>query len=374
LNLITQFFRNSKEEVDNTLNFIDSFISNNNISKVYIFSDMRIRTENNKVTVLRKNSRLKWSNVFEFIYSNGCLNSEGTYVIEPNSKCSFKLNKDGIYIFNNGIYIRNIKKTYPNIRRYIFKDYEFLRLNINDDNFKIASICHIYYEDLLEDIIDSHNNLLTTNFNIDFYFTLNYDSSTIGQKIWVKNKLKENFPNCEIFELPNKGLDIGPFFKVLEHIILTNKNYDYVVKTHTKKSLRTSGKFFGNIWRKDLFSILNNIERVNQYMLSGEYMIGSNKWIIPIEKDNLNKNKIEEIKKELGIIKGDQFVGGTMFWIKYSIIKKYFNLDNIRRYYNDMEDGYHFQIHKGDKEYLTHSFERIFGLIVGNENKKIIGI
>jgi hypothetical protein len=43
-------------------------------------------------------------------------------------------------------------------------------------------------------------------------------------------------------------------------------------------------------------------------------------------------------------------------------------------YYKNLEDGYFFQINNEDPEYFTHSFERIFGLIVGNENKKIVGI
>jgi hypothetical protein len=365
MNIITQFYKTSKEDIDKTLNFL----KNHN---TYIFTDTRVNVDNLKT--FRRDTRLKWVDIFQFIYDNKKFNEEGTYILQPGYTCNFELNIDGISIFNGGVYVKNIKNI-PQIRRYIFEDYEFLRLNIEGTNLKVASICHIYYEDLLEEVIEKQRNLLTTKFDTDYYFSLTQNNSTDGQKVWVKEKLKKEFPNCKIFELPNKGLDIGPFFKILETILREGKGYDYILKTHTKKSLKTSGEFFGNIWRKDLWSIMDNIENIVELMIDKELMVGSNKWIINLNKDNLNVEYLNNLKNEFNISNGDQFIGGTMFWVRYDLLTKYFNINNLSKYYNELEEGYFFQMHRGSsEEYLTHSFERLFGLMVGNENKRIKGV
>jgi hypothetical protein len=99
-------------------------------------------------------------------------------------------------------------------------------------------------------------------------------------------------------------------------------------------------------------------------MESGAEMIASSKWIIASSRDNLNVEGVPKLLRELNITdSGSRFVGGTMFCMKYSILKKYLNLPQIKSYYNKMEDGYFYQVHKGDDEYLTHSFERVFGMM-----------
>tara|TARA_R110000772_G_scaffold2410_4_gene8528 strand:- start:24283 stop:25287 length:1005 start_codon:yes stop_codon:yes gene_type:complete len=322
--------------------------------------------EDKRIKVFNRRTRLKWREVFDFILDNEKINQLGSFVLDPKidlDLVNLNLSNEGVSTFTNYIFCKNLKKSY-NINRFIFEDFNFLKLNINGVNFKVASICHIYYEDLLEDMINLNKNLYNTKFDVDFYFTLTEGSSNIGQKEWVIKELKRNFPNCQVYILPNKGLDIGPFFKVLEKIY--NIKYDYIFKTHTKKSLQTSGAYFGNIWRKDLLSILTptKIEKINSLMESGVEMVGSSKWIIPSNKDDLNIEGVPKLLKELHIENhGTRFVGGTMFCVKYSLIKKTFSLKQIKDYYNKMEEGYFFQITKGDKEYLTHSFERVFGMM-----------
>lgn len=377
MNIITQFFRKSQQDINNYISILNNLINKHNISKVYVFSDVSVSTpinSNRKIIYINQNSKITWEKSFNFIKENEFLNKEGCFILEPGKETNFKFNQIGVHIISNAVFVKSIKKQYP-IRRKIFEDYEFLRLNIIGDKFRVAAISHIYYEDLLDEVIEKHSNLYKIDYNVDYYFTLTNGSSSIGQKEWVKKKLKDKFPKCMIFELPNKGLDIGPFFKVLEYIISNNIQYDYIIKTHTKKSTITSGKYFGDIWRKTLLNILDDsrLDKIDKLLEQGALMISSGKWIVSIDKDNFNKKSLNKIKTELNITKssGGSFVGGTMFWVKFSLIKKYLSLPVIKKYYKNMEDGYFYQINKGDQEYLTHTFERIFGLMVGNENQKI---
>lgn len=366
MNIITQFFKSTPSEINSFLSNIKIYMNKYGIKNLYVFTDSIINPDDKRITVFPRRTKLKWSNVFDFVIGNEQINNLGSYIIDPKmnlDSVNFNLNGDGVSTFTNYIFCKNLKKSY-NINRFIFEDYNFLKLNINGVNFKVASICHIYYEDLLEDMINLNKNLYNTKFDVDYYFTLTDDSSSIGQKEWVVKELKKNFPNCKVYILPNKGLDIGPFFHILEKIY--HIKYDYIFKTHTKKSLLTSGKYFGKLWRTDLLSILTplKLEKINDLMESGVEMVGSSKWIIPSNKDDLNIDGVPKLLKELNIVdSGSRFVGGTMFCMRYDILKKYLSQSQIKSYYNQMEEGYFYQITKGDEEYLTHSFERIFGMM-----------
>mgnify|MGYP000925046983 CR=1 FL=1 len=361
MNIITQFFRNSKEEITLYLKNIEVISKDTKVKTIFIFSDIRL-PRIDKVQVFRRDTRLKWVNVFDFILSNKHINTDSTYILEPDKNITKYYNTDGVIINNSYVYIKNIKKSYP-IRRYIFRDYDYLRLKINGYRIKVASICHIYYEDMIEEMISKCSNLSKLDIDVDYYFTLSADSSTIGQKEWVKASIKQSFPDAKILIVPNKGLDIGAFFKVLIEII--NKDYDYIVKTHTKKSLKTSGEYFGKVWRNDLLSILDSdkLPMVYDFVLKGSEMITSNKWIIDIEKDSFNVNKVHGIITELKIEPSTHFVGGTMFWMRFEVLKQYFNKEVLEKYYNQLEEGYFYQIDKSNGEYLTHAFERVFGLM-----------
>ena len=65
------------------------------------------------------------------------------------------------------------------------------------------------------------------------------------------------------------------------------------------------------------------------------------------------------------------FVPGTIFWIKGSILRKYFNKEKLNTCYNTFEKDY-----CGSKDNLKegrpHAFERFFGMLVESYNKKSV--
>ena len=61
------------------------------------------------------------------------------------------------------------------------------------------------------------------------------------------------------------------------------------------------------------------------------------------------------------------FVGRTIFWIRFSILKKAFKHIDLEGEYSICEPG------KPSEPSYTHTWERIFGLIVSTQGFKITG-
>ena len=62
----------------------------------------------------------------------------------------------------------------------------------------------------------------------------------------------------------------------------------------------------------------------------------------------------------------NNFIGGTMFWVRYEIIKKYFTPEIISKILELSPNGYH------DTPTPMHAIERIFGYIVTKEGKDVV--
>jgi len=363
--IICQLFRDDSTTIDLFIENIQRILKVLNISKIYVFTDIDLQPIND-VIVFKRKTKLKWKHLFKIILKNGFINKKGCFVIDPKSdfsKIDFNFQPDGVTVRDNYVFCKNIKKVY-NVNRSIHTDYDFLKSIVDKDKIKVASICHVYYEDLIEEMIEYNKNLLKIQIDVDFYFCLVKNSSTVSQKKWVIDKIKKELPNSEVNVYDNKGLDIGTFLLSLKKIY--NKKYDYIVKTHTKKSTKTSGEHFGERWRKDLLSILsiNNIFEIENKILKKVDMIGSKKWKTLYNDDGFNKTYISKLSNDLKISYNNRFfIGGTMFWINFKKLSKYLTIEKIEEYYDLLEEGYFSQIDENDSEYLTHTFERLFGFM-----------
>ena len=76
---------------------------------------------------------------------------------------------------------------------------------------------------------------------------------------------------------------------------------------------------------------------------------------IPIEVNN-------------GRLKNISFVGGTIFWVRGDILREYLTKDNINLLLDLLPEGYH------NEPSYNHALERLFGMMVYNEKKKIINL
>lgn len=255
-----------------------------------------------------------------------------------------KYNKDNRFIFINawnewgeGTYLEpDIKYGYASINalsKAIFNlPYQSNNYNIKKlkDRCKIAIQVHVFYEELINEIINKTNNVPV---KYDLYISTNsqYKKNIIEQYIKVNSKAN----NYEIKIIQNKGRDILPFLTQLQNKI---KKYKYLCHLHTKKT-----KFinFGDDWRNYLYNnlvgnmniisdILNDFENNNKlgfifpeafYKVLIAYGMKTNK------KDKYYMNYLlRKINKHFKIGKKIEFPIGNMFWAKIDSIHQIFKL------------------------------------------------
>ena len=229
----------------------------------------------------------------------------------------------------------------------------------------LCVVLHLYYTDLIEYFYNYLKNIREEH---DIYITLieGHYEETILKTIELK------FKNSKVFILENKGMDIAPFFFVLNEINKSNIQYDCILKLHTKKSL-VHGAIYGDSWRNELINpLLFSSERITDNLSiikndSTYKMIASHKWILP--------SRIKGFETLFTSIPIDrqrlfyQFVGGTMFMIDFKIVMDWFIQEKIfERYYNEFPKGY------VSDDTIAHHLERFFGYLVHINKYSILGI
>ena len=312
LNLINikrdhNIFRGSMIEWDNSPNKKDDYFIFNEYSpeKFYILNKIII-----KWTKIHKNK----NNRIFFINSwNNWI--EGSY-LEP----------DDIYGYAS---INALSKALFNLP---YKKINYNLLNLNKK--KIVVQAHIYYEDLIKEIINKTNNI---KIDFDLYIT----TTSISKKKIIENYIKKN-SNVHKYIIQitkNKGRDILPMLIQLKHII---KNYKYICHIHSKK---TKFSKLGKEWRRYLYeNLLGNNEIVSEILLDFE---NNNKlgFIFPetfyrIIILTFRTNKI--IKKYMNLLlkkifpgykikKNIDFPAGNMFWAKVDAIHQIYE-QNLEKY------------------------------------------
>ncbi len=217
---------------------------------------------------------------------------------------------------------------------------------------KIAICFHLFYQELFSQFTQYIDNVLNCSYDTDIYITYNKESEIIED-------VRKYYPNA-IFIFSEKGCDTGAFLLHMKYMYEFGKNYDYVFKLHTKRM---------PVWRAQLLEpIAGSCEIVktiiNDFSNHSKIgMIGVDRW--RIGNDNDNKTIVDIICDRNNIkIKSDAcFIAGTIFWMRYDIIKKLVERNNMnfQKEYDLCEFGYP----HGAPTY-THSWERLFGIIISN--------
>jgi len=290
---------------------------------------------------------------------------------------------------------------------------------------KIAVCVHLYHTDMWEEIENYLNNLTLPyklyvnlpyetdgnrflDFQWDTYVNHYQDLKKAGkdnhQKAYnhfIKHGLRENrfyrkdhlevfhkisnFKNDSIvFLSPNKGMDIGGFLYTYKKI---DEDTDLILKIHTKKGLgsvkkpsaflsrvgydraaKTGKNWFNDMMNgvlkneKQVISIVEKFKKNNKCGMAG---------YAKFENFNVNMGEMNKIYPILGISNhptDTKFVGGTIFWVRNDIYKKYFKEDTINSLLNILPFGY---VHEPSP---NHAMERIFASIVYNEDQELLVI
>ena len=285
---------------------------NSSISKDYFAIFNEYSTEKfyllNKLLIDWTKSHYNESNQLLIINSWNNWN-EGSY-LEPDQKYGFaNLNSLSKAIFNlpfrkNNYNLFNLKK-----------------------NKNIAVQAHIFYEDLIFEIINVTNNIPV---KFDLYITITFSNLSSILEQYINNSKADNY---YIKLVNNKGRDVLPFLTQLKMIV---RNYKYVCHIHSKKSMHSP--LFGYKWRKYLFSnLLGNSHIISEILtdfenfdklgfIFPETFYDCVKFALKLEDDDRYYTNFVLNKIFPGYKIGEtlDFPAGNMFWARVESIHQIF--------------------------------------------------
>ena len=288
-------------------------------------------------------TKQKYNNINRFIFINAWNEwGEGTY-LEPDNKYGYAS-------------INALSKAIFNIS-YYQASYNITNLLIDS---KIAIQAHIYYDDLIYEIINKIKNIPV---KYDLFITTN---NIVNKKLIELYIEKELIPNkYEILIVENKGRDILPLLTQFNHKII--KKYKYFCHIHSKKTTFT---YFGDNWRQYLLeNLLGSKEIISEILTDFEnndklgFIFPEAYYKTLLEYGNtLTKEDryymnflIQKIDKYKKIGDKIDFPIGNMFWAKVNSVYQIFEI-NIKNEFpkeNMQIDGT-----------IMHAIERIWLFLV----------
>jgi len=225
---------------------------------------------------------------------------------------------------------------------------------------KIAILVHIGNFNLWKELKYYVDNVVRSVDSVDLYISYQVYNETLRDII-------RKYKDCYIVQC-TKGCDVGGQLLLMKYIMDIGKNYDYILKLHTKTDKE---------WRRELIDSIAGTEKIIREVIDkfeedeNIGMISSGRWIL--KNDKYNIPIVEKISKKLNltITPTASFVGGTIFWMRWELFLKFFSLHNVNLMleYFECEEGYLIN----SVPTYTHSWERIFGLFIYSFNCYIYG-
>ena len=256
------------------------------------------------------------------------------------TKSRYDKNNQFIFIndFNNLQYDENFG--YANINSLskalyglplLYDSINNININILKKAIFVLIQAHIYYTELIEEIINKTNNIPVP---FDLYITTNTQDKKFYIENYVKNNSKAN--KYEVLVTPNKGRDVMPCLIQLKDIL---KRYKYLCHIHTKK--HDVKQQLGKAWQHYLYeNLLGDKNIINQILsdfekydklgfIFPEHYISLIKYAIEFKTKTWNNiDKIFDILFPNFNIKAGNimnFPAGNMFWAKTKAIYQIFN-------------------------------------------------
>jgi len=228
--------------------------------------------------------------------------------------------------------------------------------NVPSTQNNIAIIVHLFYVDIWEEILQY---LKALDISYDLYIT-------IPQGLQEKDILNifYELPKVHLYMVENRGRDVLPFLQILH--IIDIKNYDYLCKLHTKKSVTSDS---GDAWRKLLYydligsaQIVNDIVNTFDQEQDTGIVTGKN-LILNAAKFDLGNGKNVKTLANMASIPYEtnyHFAAGTMFWMRSSILEPLLPLIE--------NDQLNFEDENGQSDHtLAHALERFLGLLCAHK-------
>ncbi|WP_375461797.1 rhamnan synthesis F family protein, partial [uncultured Enterovirga sp.] len=224
---------------------------------------------------------------------------------------------------------------------------------------KIAVIAHVFYLDMLPQILRSLKNI---SIDFDLFVTTPEDHAD-----FVRRRIRRTYPRARIYAVGNAGRDIGPFLHVMREIG-ADSDYLAICKIHTKK-----GTTEPDVWRHLLLeSVLGSRQLVSHVIRAfGEEpdldMVGPRELYLSGWKF-IGENHATLSGMIASLYPGDQiapewgFFAGTMFWFRPRLFQNllHHSADSLSAAETGASDGE-----------TAHSLERLFGFVAAQEGKRV---
>ena len=249
-----------------------------------------------------------------FIFINSWNNYMNGAYLEPNTQFGY----GSINSFSKALFNLN------------FENYTYNLSNLLKQNL-IAIQVHIFYADLLKEIITSVNNIPV---KFDLYITTN----SIKKRTMIKDYLNKfsKADNYKIKIIQNNGRDILPLIKQMKSVF---HKYKYFCHIHSKKSIHDPK--YGLAWRKYLYkNLLGNREIISNILTDFEndeklgFIFPETFYEAKVHALKLNEALKYSINFLLNkVFKGYQigslldFPAGDMFWAKSKAVYQMFKFD-----------------------------------------------
>ena len=235
--------------------------------------------------------------------------------------------------------------------------------NVNPLKVKIACVVHVGNIKVYDESIRQYlQNIAETQYDITYFYTF-YNEN-------YKDQIKI-IPGCKtnLIHVENRGMDIGPFLKVLSEWKKNENQYDIVFKIHTKTN---------DSWRKQLcdclFGDIKTIKKIVWIFLHVPKigLIGSKQYLLNL--DSLNSNTqlsyCKRMKWDITMLNKSKFIGGTIFCMKFECIRKLMtSVSSFQNIINEFKTGYIIN----STETNTHAWERLLGIVVHIKNMDYYG-
>ncbi|WP_382307452.1 glycoside hydrolase family 99-like domain-containing protein [Herbiconiux sp. UC225_62] len=223
---------------------------------------------------------------------------------------------------------------------------------------RIAVVVHVYYVDLLPQIVES---LAALPVQFDLIVT-----NSSGTPIEIDMNAMPNLDRLQVFDIPNHGRDILPLVSVVNAGLLDA--YELVFKVHTKKSAwreaHTELSGSGEQWRESFFSeLVGSVENVTRVL--DEFASDPSLGILTSEGNVLgpefwggDRDIVGALLRRIQLDLDEdslRFAAGSIYWVRG------FLLQGLRAFELSASD---FDEERGQVDATTaHAIERILGIV-----------
>ncbi|WP_375462248.1 rhamnan synthesis F family protein, partial [uncultured Enterovirga sp.] len=259
------------------------------------------------------------------------------------------------------------RKKYPDVRAYVhdpLSHYLELGSYENRDAIdvvgqKIAVVAHVFYLDMLPQVLRSLKNI---SIGFDLFVTTPED-----QADFVGRRIRRAYPRARVYPVGNAGRDIGPFLHVMREIS-EDPDYLAICKIHTKK-----GTTEPDVWRHLLLeSVLGSRQLVSHIIrtfseepnldMVGPRDLYLSGWKFIGENGATLSSMIESLYPGRPALFEWGFFAGTMFWFRPRLFRNLLHhpADSLSAAETGASDGE-----------TAHSLERLFGFLAAQEARRV---